>query len=209
VKLETYVVPLLLAFLAACAPGSGSPLGDRAEEAPAGGAERGPVTADREVERPTPPPPDGGTVCHRMGRRFWEFAERHPGDVPGFMAALQEEFIGGTDDPFEIKRGLSEGGWNQEYFYAGHGGFRAEYDDAGRYPTGGNHQPGHFVSILTMAVRFGEEQARVAMAVAGDFEPADEDDRRLSERAIEWGTAISAGELTPRGVALRVRELCR
>jgi hypothetical protein len=203
---------LLLTGVTACEPGAGSPLAGRVEDPAVTGDPASEAPAEAAAVRTStspPPPPPGGSVCNRMARRFWEFAERHPQDAAAFMDAVQDEFVGGTDDPFELKRGLQEGEWNQEYFYAGHGGFRAEFDDAQRYPNGGNHQPGHYVSVLTIAFRFGEEQAVVGMAVAGDFQPGEEDDYRLSRRAIEDGTALSAGEVGPHDVGVRVRDLCR
>ncbi|MDQ3556213.1 MAG: hypothetical protein M3409_05495 [Gemmatimonadota bacterium] len=149
------------------------------------------------------------TVCQRMVREIARVAERHPADTAAFLGSLQDEFVGGTGNPFELEAGLREGRWNQRYFYAGHGGFRSEYDDAQRYPEGGNHQPGHLVSVFLVAARFGGESARVAIAHAGDYEPGDEDDLRLSVRAIEWGEGLRGGALRPGEMALQLPELCR
>jgi hypothetical protein len=149
------------------------------------------------------------TVCRTFARKVAEAALQHGDDVGAFMADLQNEFIGGTDNPFDMKRGLSEGRWNRRYFYAGHGGFRPEYDDAQRYPRGGNHQPGHFISVFSIAQQFGEEQARIAIAAAGDYDPGDEDDLRLSMFAIPLGAGLRDGTVTTAEVAQRVRELCR
>ncbi|MGI9183070.1 MAG: hypothetical protein ACR2H9_21540 [Longimicrobiaceae bacterium] len=151
----------------------------------------------------------GASVCERFARRVAEFALRHPHDPSAFLGALQEEVVGGTDNPFELERGLREGTWNREYFYAGHGGFRPEFDDAERNPRGGNHQPGHFVSVLSIAARFGETPALIALAQAGDYDPGEEDDLRLSLEAIEMGVGLTEGSLTPADVARRVRGLCR
>ncbi len=150
----------------------------------------------------------GSSVCERFARRMAEFALRHPDDPSRFLGALQEEVVGGTDDPFELERGLREGAWNREYFYAGHGGFRPEFDDAERSPRG-NHQPGHFVAVLSIAARFGENPALIALARAGDYDPEEEDDLRLSLEAIELGVGLSEGTLTPADVARRARGLCR
>jgi hypothetical protein len=149
------------------------------------------------------------TVCRTFARKVAEAALRNGENVETFMAELQDEFVGGTDNPFDMKRGLHEGEWNRRYFYAGHGGFRPEYDDAQRYPRGGNHQPGHFVSVFSIAQQFGEEQARIAIAAAGDYDPGDEDDLRLSMVAIPLGAGLRDGTVTTAEVAQRVRELCR
>ncbi|HEV2130666.1 MAG TPA: hypothetical protein VGR27_06165 [Longimicrobiaceae bacterium] len=151
----------------------------------------------------------GTSVCERFARRMAEFALRHPDDPSQFLGALQEEVVGGTDDPFELERGLREGTWNRDYFYAGHGGFRPEFDDAERNPRGGNHQPGHFVSVLSIAARFGESPALIALAQAGDYSPGEEDDLRLSLEAIEMGVGLTEGTLPSADVARRVRGLCR
>jgi hypothetical protein len=149
------------------------------------------------------------TVCDRFARRVAEFALQHPGDSGAFLRALQQEFVGGTDDPFELEKGLRTGKWNQDYFYSGHGGFRPELDDAAQYPRGGNHQPGHFISVLSIAARFGEENARAAIAYAGDYEANGDDDLRLSEQAIRMGTGLSDASVTPAEVARRVQAFCR
>jgi|GEM_PF-6590197 len=156
-------------------------------------------------------PASGGadTICRAFARAIAQAAIDHPADADAFIVALQDQFIGGKDNPFDMKRGLEEGRWNQRYFYAGHGGFRPEYDDAQRYPRGGNHQPGHFVSVLSIAQQFGGEQARIAIAYAGDYDPGDEDDLRLSNVAIPLGAGLTAGTVTPAEVAQRARELCR
>jgi hypothetical protein len=148
-------------------------------------------------------------VCRTFARRVAEASLQHGNDVDAFVAALQDEFIGGSDNPFDMKAGLREGDWNQRYFYAGHGGFRPEYDDAQRYPRGGNHQPGHFVSVLSIATQFGEEQARIAIAYAGDYDEGEEDDLRLSMVAIPLGAGLRDGSVTTAEVAQRVRGLCR
>jgi hypothetical protein len=149
------------------------------------------------------------TICRAFARAIAQAALRHPSDPEAFVGALQDEFIGGKENPFDMKRGLQEGRWNQRYFYAGHGGFRPEYDDAQRYPRGGNHQPGHFVSVLSIAQQFGDERARIAIAYAGDYDPGDEDDLRLSNVAIPLGAGLTDGTVTPAEVAQRARELCR
>jgi hypothetical protein len=144
-----------------------------------------------------------------FARKIAEAALHHRHDPETFVAALTDEFVDGTDDPFELKAGLRENRWNQRYFYAGHGGFRPEFDDAQRYPRGGNHQPGHFIAVLAIAARFGEEQARIAIAYAGDYDPGDEDDLRLSNVAIPLGAGLRDRSVTPAQVAVRARELCR
>lgn len=149
------------------------------------------------------------TVCDRFARRVAEFALQHRGEPQAFLRALQQEFVGGTDDPFELEEGLRTGKWNQTYFYSGHGGFRPELDDAAQYPTGGNHQPGHFISVMSIAARFGEENARAAIAYAGDYEANGEDDLRLSEQAIQMGIGLSASTVSPGEVAQRVQGFCR
>jgi hypothetical protein len=149
------------------------------------------------------------TVCERFARRVADFAAEHPHDPVAFLAALSDELVAGTDDPFELKAGLEQKRWNQAYFYAGHGGFRDEIDDSDRYSDGGNHQPGHFVSVLLIAHRFGEENARIAIAYAGDYDPGDEDDLRLSGYAIELGTGLAGGTVTPVDIARRVAGFCR
>jgi hypothetical protein len=149
------------------------------------------------------------TICQTFARKIAESALRHGNDVEAFLGELHDEFIGGAENPFDMKRGLNEGKWNRRYFYAGHGGFRPEYDDAQRYPRGGNHQPGHFISVLSVAAQFGEEQARIAIAVAGDYDPGDEDDLRLSLVAIPLGAGLQDGSVTPAEVAQRARQLCR
>lgn len=155
------------------------------------------------------PEPRPGTPCARFVARIAEFAEAHPSDRAAFLRALQDEFVGGTDDPFALKEGLDRGRWNQEHVYAGHGGFRDEYDDADRGASGGNHQPGHFVAVLSVAARFGEEQAKMAIAYAGDYEEGQEDDLRLSGAAIRLGSRLGKGEILPADVAMEVRGLCR
>lgn len=182
------------------------------------GCQPGEVTvSDRTVEvSPDPetppasrsPAPVGNTVCLRFASRVAESARRSPDDPRAFLAALQEEFVGGTGDPFELERGLREGAWNQAYFYAGDGGFRDPLDDAERNADGGNHQPGHFVAVLSVAVGVGEEQARVAIAYAGDYDPGEEDDLRLSERAIELGAGLADGSVAPAEVARDAQDFC-
>jgi hypothetical protein len=149
------------------------------------------------------------SVCQMLARRTAEFAMGAPDDAAAFLQALQEEVVAGTDDPFELESGLREGRWNRDYFYAGHGGFRPEFDDSERYPRGGNHQPGHFVSVLSIAARFGETPALIALAHAGDYAPGEEDDLRLSLEAIDAGVGLREGELAPADVARRIRGLCR
>lgn len=210
----------LAALLAGCevaVPFAGEPAGERAPaearpaSQPAAGPRVTPGDAGRgvDLEALARRPAGRETVCQRFARRVAEAALRHGSEAAGFLAELQEEFIGGTDDPFEMKEGLRTGGWNPRYFYAGHGGFRPEYDDAERYPDGGNHQPGHFVSVLSVAARFGEEQARIAIAYAGDYEPGEEDDLRLSNVAIPLGAGLRDGSVTPADVAQAARALCR
>jgi hypothetical protein len=227
--IDKFLAPFLVAgALAACQPqlpfgGDGSARGDehgaaeraRASapppEASTGTGEEvgaGPAAA-AELRALARPPRGEETVCRTFARKIAEAALRHGTDADAFMGELQDEFIGGKDNPFDMKRGLREGAWNQRYFYAGHGGFRAEYDDAERYPTGGNHQPGHFVSVLSIAHQFGEEQARIGIAVAGDYDPGEEDDLRLSMVAIPLGAGLRDGTVAPAEVAQRARQLCR
>lgn len=199
----TFVV---LAFLlAACDPSTPPVGGDAGRERGASAEVIGDVDRLRALARE-----EGGeeTVCQQFARRFAELSLRNE-EPDAFLDALHDEFLGGSGNPFEMKRQLEEGEWNQEYVYSGHGGFRPEYDDAQRYPEGGNHQPGHFVSVFSIAARFGEENARLAIVEAGDYEPGDEDDLRLSEVAIELATGLTEGELTRTEVAERVRGLCR
>lgn len=151
-----------------------------------------------------------GTVCARFVTKFRELAERHPRDVPAFVAALQREFVGGSGDPFAMRQALRENRWNPRYVYPGHGGFRPEYDDNRKaYREGGNHQPGHFVSVFSIAAQFGGDAARLAIAEAGDYNPKEEDDLRLSGVAIRLGTGLAGGSLKAADVSLQVRELCR
>jgi hypothetical protein len=63
--------------------------------------------------------------------------------------------------------------------------------------------------VLSVAAQFGEEQARIAIAVAGDYDPGDEDDLRLSLVAIPLGAGLQDGSVTPAEVAQRARQLCR
>lgn len=151
-----------------------------------------------------------GTVCARFVGKVREVAERHPQDAPVFVAALQREFVGGSGDPFAMRQALRENRWNPRYVYAGHGGFRPEYDDDRKaYRDGGNHQPGHFVSVFSIAAQFGSDAARLAIAEAGDYNPEEEDDLRLSGVAIRLGTGLAGGSLSAADVAVQVRELCR
>ena len=151
-----------------------------------------------------------GTVCARFATKLGGLAQRYPTDAAAFLGALHTEFVGGSGDPFAMKQALKENRWNQRYFYAGHGGFRPEYDDARRaYRDGGNHQPGHFVSVLSVATQFGADAARLAIAEAGDYNPEEEDDLRLSGVAIRLGSGLADGSLQPPEVARQVRELCR
>jgi hypothetical protein len=186
-------------------PARGSDAGQQPEEL----LERERAAAQDELRDLLRRPAGRETICQTFVREIAEAAVAHAGDVDGFLAALQDEFIGGTDDPFEMKEGLRTGEWNQRYFYAGHGGFRPEYDDAQRYPRGGNHQPGHFIAVLSVAARFGEEQARIAIAYAGDYEPRQEDDLRLSNIAIPLGAGLRDRTVTPADVARRAAQLCR
>jgi len=219
---KTILAMAVAVALAACQPqlpfaGERSAAADaaapaqQAPDSPAPGAAAGAAAAgsDAELARLSRPPRGEESVCHTFSRRIAEFALHRGGDVEGFMEDLQDEFIGGKDNPFDMKRGLQQGLWNQRYFYGGHGGFRPEFDDAQRYPRGGNHQPGHFISVLSIAQQFGEEQARIAIAVAGDYDPGDEDDLRLSMVAIPLGVGLSDGTVTPADVAHRARALCR
>lgn len=169
----------------------------------------GACSAESQGAEPLPPIEDG-TVCAAFAAKVNEFAARHPKDVPGFLAALQREFVGGSGDPFAMRDALRAGRWNQRYFYAGHGGFRPPYDDdRPAYSNGGNHQPGHFVSVLSVAAQFGADAARVAIAEAGDYNAQEEDDLRLSEVAISLGSGLRDSSVRPRDVAVRVRTLCR
>lgn len=151
-----------------------------------------------------------GTVCAAFAEKVGQVARQHPANVASFLAALQKEFVGGSGDPFAMRDALHAGRWNQRYVYAGHGGFRAEYDDnRGSYRDGGNHQPGHFVSVLSVAAQFGEDAARIAIGEAGDYDAREEDDLRLSGVAIPLGNGLKTGSVSPRAVATRVRTLCR
>lgn len=152
----------------------------------------------------------GATVCRRFVGRMAEAALRFPADTAGFLRTVQDEFVGGASDPFALEEGLRKGRWNQAYFYAGHGGFRDPLDDDGpSHSDGGNHQPGHFVSVLTIAATLGAEQARLAIAYAGDYEPDEEDDLRLSQEAIRLGDALRTGVGSPADVALAAEGFCR
>lgn len=151
-----------------------------------------------------------GTVCATFVAKVQEIAKRHPQDVPAFLAALQTEFVGGSGDPFAMRQALRENRWNPRYVYAGHGGFRSDYDDDREaYRKGGNHQPGHFVSVFSIAAQFGGDAARLAIAEAGDYNPREEDDLRLSGVAIRLGTGLATKSLRPADIAPQVRELCR
>jgi hypothetical protein len=214
----------LVGLLTACQPqlpfvgGEESATQAEAEPAPgtpheAPGAERSAGAArsasEIDLQALTRRPRGQESICRTFARTIAEAATQHGDDVDAFMADLRQEFIGGADNPFEMKKGLQQGRWNQRYFYGGHGGFRPEYDDADRYPRRGNHQPGHFISVLSIAQQFGEEQARIAIAAAGDYEPGDEDDLRLSMVAIPLGAGLRDGSVTPAEVAQRARGLCR
>ena len=151
-----------------------------------------------------------GTVCGAFADKLGETARRHPADVAAFLAELHREFVGGSGDPFAMRDALRAGRWNQRYVYAGHGGFRPEFDDnRAAYRDGGNHQPGHFVSVLSVAAQFGEDAARIAIGEAGDYNAREEDDLRLSGVAIPLGSGLKTGTFRPRDVAARVRTLCR
>ena len=201
----------LCGVVAACRPANPAAAGGGTHGAPY--AEAAVPSAPREVvaasEAAAPRLREPRTVCERFADRVAAFASASPRDTAAFLGALREEFVGGTDDPFELRAGLEEGRWNQAYFYAGHGGFRDEIDDAERYAGGGNHQPGHFVSVLLIAARFGTENARIAIAYAGDYDPGDEDDLRLSGYAIELGSGLADGSVPPAEVARRVAGFCR
>jgi hypothetical protein len=206
---------LLAAAAAGCQPDRPLEWGDRsatAQDTPAA-QERGPAAAGGaggiDLAALARRPAGEESICQAFARQVARSAQRHGDDVNAFVAELQQEFIGGTDNPFDMKKGLHEGRWNQRYFYAGHGGFRSEYDDAQRYPDGGNHQPGHFISVLSVATQFGEEQARIAIAAAGDYEPGQEDDLRLSMVAIPLGAGLEDGSVTTAEVARQARQLCR
>lgn len=203
---RTVILSAALGVAASCSPATPEPHdGQRsAEGQPAAAAVEG-----RNSELQLQARPRGSeSVCQRLARRAAEFALQAEGDAETFVSLLQQEVVAGADDPFELKEGLNEGEWNQEYIYAGHGGFRAEFDDADRYPRGGNHQPGHFTSVLTIAHRHGVEQARVAIGYVGDLEEGQEDDLRLSLRAIQLGSSLGT-TMSPGQVALELRELCR
>jgi hypothetical protein len=175
-------------------------------ERDAGGGDAVPADTLQRLARPAR---GDASVCRTFARAIAEAALESDGDVERFLARIRAEFVDGDSDPFALKEGLRERRWNDRYFYAGHGGFRPEYDDAQRYPRGGNHQPGHFISVLSIAADFGEEQARLAIAFAGDYDEGDEDDLRLSNIAIPLGAGLRDGSVTPGEVAVRARELCR
>ena len=188
--------------------------GQRTEAVPKPG--EGTVQETVAVKPATPSAPEleieirQGTACARFVGKVRDIADRHPKDVPAFLAALQGEFIGGSGDPFAIRKALRENRWNPRYVYAGHGGFRPEYDDDRKtYRDGGNHQPGHFISVFSVAAQFGGDAARLAIAEAGDYDPKEEDDLRLSGVAIRLGTGLAGGSLSAADVAMQVRELCR
>ncbi len=199
---------LLLGFAASCEP---APAAQPAREGgpPAAAPRSAPDLAPRATPARVAELPSRATVCERFAAAVAEHADRHATDPPAFLRALQQEFVGGTEDPFELERGLREGRWNQSWFYAGNGGFLDELDDAERYERGDNHQPGHYVSVLSIAARFGEQNARAAIAYAGDYDPDDADDLRLSEHAIRSGVALASGAATPGDVAADVATLCR
>lgn len=177
-----------------------------ASEAPAAAAEAQPTT-------PAPAPAEADvstrTVCGRFVLQIREAARAHGTSTEDFLQALNDEFTGGTGDPFEMKEGLQAGRWNQRWFYGGHGGFRPEFDDAQRYPRGGNHQPGHFIAVFTIAARFGGDAASVAIAYAGDYDPGDEDDLRLSQVAIRLGAGVGDGSISPARAAEETAAVCR
>lgn len=151
-----------------------------------------------------------GTICRRFAREVAQAAVDHPSDAEAFLRSLQQEFTAGAGDPLALKEGLEQGRWNQAFFYGGHGGFRAPFDDdRAAYRDGGNHQPGHFVSVLSVATRLGADQARLALAVAGDYDPEQVDDLRLSEVAIRLGAGLADSTFVPADVARATRRLCR
>jgi hypothetical protein len=198
---------LAVLLAAACAPSPPEPNAGAEAAAPGEPVAAGETGQRDLLERQARAHPQE-TICQRLARRAAEFALAAGGDSERFLGLLQEEVVSGADDPFELKHGLHEGQWNQEYIYAGHGGFRPEFDDAQRYPTGGNHQPGHFVSVLTVAHRHGVDHARIAIGFVGDLEEGQEDDLRLSLRAIQLGSSLGES-MTPGEVALEISELCR
>jgi hypothetical protein len=201
----TVLTALVLGLAAGCSPAPPEPPDAvLSEEARPGAAGEEETRALQRQARPR----ESETVCQLLARRAAEFALAADGDAEAFLTLLQEEVVSGADDPFDLKDGLHQGEWNEAYIYAGHGGFRPQFDDAQRYPRGGNHQPGHFVSVLTIAHRFGVEHARVAIGHVGDLEPEQEDDLRLSLRAIQLGSSLGES-MTPGEVALAVSELCR
>ena len=172
--------------------------------------EQEPVATAEPEPQPEAVQIQSGTVCARFATKLRELAQRSPTDAAAFLGALHTEFVGGSGDPFAMKQALKENRWNQRYFYTGHGGFRPEYDDNRKaYRDGGNHQPGHFVSVLSIATQFGPDAARLAIAEAGDYNPEEEDDLRLSGVAIRLGSGLADGSLQPPNVARQVRELCR
>ena len=150
-------------------------------------------------------------MCQRFARHFAIEALRHPDDAIAFLRGLQQEFTAGEREPFALRESLDAQRWNPAYLYAGHGGFRPEYDDddPGTGTVEGNHQPGHFVSVLSIASEYGPDAARIGLAYAGDYEPDQEDDLRLSQVAIRLGEGLRAGALGPASVAGAAAGLCR
>ena len=128
------------------------------------------------------------TVCQRFAGRVAIEALRHPDDALAFLRGLQREFTAGESDPFALRESLDARRWNPAFIYAGHRDFRPEYDDDSRgNRLGGNHQPGHFISVLSVATEYGPDAARIGIAYAGDYEPGQEDDLQLSMVAIRLG----------------------
>lgn len=152
----------------------------------------------------------GPTVCERFADRVDQFAARHSTDTDGFLAALRSEFVAGAADPIGLRDALEAGRWNQAFFYAGHGGFAEPLDDnRAKYARGGNHQPGHFVAMLSITRQYGPQVAQYASQAAGDNTPGQQDDLRLSHAAIALGTGLASATLRPADIAHETRQFCR
>ncbi|MGH7458340.1 MAG: hypothetical protein ACREKN_04535 [Longimicrobiaceae bacterium] len=147
------------------------------------------------------------TPCGRLARHARELADWFAGDSGGYVDALAGEVVGGTGTPFQLRDRLRQGRWNRYYLYAGDGGFRPELADLRRRGAP-NHQPGHFVSVLTIAYVYGRELAEGAIGWAGDYSAGQEDDLRLSRIAIRVGQGLREGSVAPGAAAGEITGLC-